>query len=79
VLDPFAGSGSTGIAVLKEQRRFIGIEQDTGYMEIARARLTDFERGSAGGRDGRTVDARPGSGLVSAAQSSTHKRGGSGP
>jgi site-specific DNA-methyltransferase (adenine-specific) len=68
VLDPFTGSGSTGIAALKEQRRFIGIEQDAGYVEIARARLSHAERL---GLDGGTVDARPGSGLVSAAQSST--------
>ncbi len=40
VLDPFAGSGSTGVAALAQQRRFVGIERDAGYARIARARLT---------------------------------------
>jgi DNA modification methylase len=72
VLDPFAGSGSTGVAALREGRRFIGVEREAGYAEIARARLTHAERLVM---DGGTVDARPGSGLVSAAQSSTpHER-----
>lgn len=39
VLDPFAGSGSTGIAALLEGFRFIGFEQDVGYTETARQRL----------------------------------------
>lgn len=39
VLDPFAGSGSTGCAALAEGRRFIGIEREDGYVEIARRRL----------------------------------------
>ena len=70
VLDPFAGSGSTGVAALEERRRFLGVERDSGYARIARARLEHAER-AGGGRDGGTVDAEPGSGLVSAAQSST--------
>jgi site-specific DNA-methyltransferase (adenine-specific) len=40
VLDPFAGSGSTGVAALTEGRRFIGVERDLEYARIARARLT---------------------------------------
>ena len=39
VLDPFAGSGSTGCAAVMEGRRFIGIEIDEGYADIARARI----------------------------------------
>ena len=39
VLDPFVGSGSTGIAALREGMRFIGIEQDAEYVEIARHRI----------------------------------------
>lgn len=39
VLDPFAGSGSTGKAAILEGFRFIGIEIDDGYAEIARTRL----------------------------------------
>ena len=40
VLDPFAGSGSTGIAALAEGFRFLGIERDPRYAEIAMARLS---------------------------------------
>ena len=39
VLDPFAGSGSTGCAAVMEGRRFIGIEIDEDYADIARARI----------------------------------------
>lgn len=39
VLDPFLGSGTTGIAALRENRRFIGIEMSAEYMEIAKARI----------------------------------------
>lgn len=41
VLDPFAGSGSTGVAALEEGRRFIGIERDEKYARIACARLAE--------------------------------------
>ena len=39
VLDPFAGSGSTGCAAVMEGRGFIGIEIDESYADIARARI----------------------------------------
>ena len=39
VLDPFLGSGSTGVAALAEGFRFIGIEREEEYMAIATARL----------------------------------------
>lgn len=39
VLDPFAGSGSTGVAALLEGRRFVGIEREAAYAEISRGRL----------------------------------------
>ena len=39
VLDPFMGSGSTGKAALLEGFRFIGIEREAEYLEIARARI----------------------------------------
>lgn len=38
-LDPFCGSGSTGCAAVQEGRRFLGIELDPGYAEVARARI----------------------------------------
>lgn len=52
VVDPFAGSGSTGIAAIREGRSFVGIEREPEYLEIARARLEH-----AAGADGGTVDA----------------------
>ena len=39
VLDPFMGSGSTGKAALLEGFRFLGIEREAEYVEIARRRL----------------------------------------
>lgn len=39
VLDPFMGSGSTGKAAIMEGFRFIGIEREQEYLDIARARI----------------------------------------
>jgi DNA modification methylase len=39
VIDPFAGSASTGVAALLEGRKFFGIERDSEYLRVARARL----------------------------------------
>jgi site-specific DNA-methyltransferase (adenine-specific) len=39
VLDPFMGSGSTGVACRASGRGFIGIERDEGYYRAARERL----------------------------------------
>jgi len=39
VLDPFMGSGTTGKMTLLNNRKFIGIEKDAGYFEIAKQRL----------------------------------------
>lgn len=39
VLDPFCGSGSTGIACVEEGFDFLGFEQETEYVTIARARI----------------------------------------
>jgi len=41
VLDPFAGSGTTGVACIKTGRRCILIEKEAKYVEIIRRRLTD--------------------------------------
>lgn len=41
VLDPFMGSGSTGVAALSTNRNFIDIELDEGYFEIARNRIEE--------------------------------------
>lgn len=40
VLDPFAGSGSIGVAALRLGRRYIGFEKEPKYAAIARKRLT---------------------------------------
>jgi len=42
VLDPFTGSGSTGKAAILEGFRFIGIEREAEYVEIAKARIGCF-------------------------------------
>ena len=39
VLDPFAGSGTTGLACVYEQCRFLGIEREAEYVPIAEARI----------------------------------------
>lgn len=39
VLDPFMGSGSTGKAAILDGFRFVGIEREAEYMDIARARI----------------------------------------
>ena len=41
VLDPFMGSGTTGIACVNTGRRFIGMELDEGYFEIAKKRIEE--------------------------------------
>lgn len=39
VLDPFTGSGTTAMACAYESRRFIGVEREPEYVEIARRRI----------------------------------------
>ncbi|MER7500430.1 DNA methyltransferase [Nonomuraea pusilla] len=43
VLDPFAGSGSTGVAALLEGRSFVGVELSEHYAAVARQRLTEAD------------------------------------
>lgn len=40
VLDPFLGSGTTGMAALDEGFGFVGIDRDAHYVEIAEHRIT---------------------------------------
>ena len=42
VLDPFMGSGTTGIATLKLKHKFIGTEKELQTFEIAKARIGKF-------------------------------------
>lgn len=44
VLDPFMGSGTTGVACIKLGRRFIGIEKRADYFELACRRIEDAHR-----------------------------------
>ena len=39
VLDPFFGSGTTGLAAVKNDRRYIGIELNAEYCELAKERI----------------------------------------
>lgn len=39
ILDPFMGSGTTGVACIRGGRRFIGVEIDEGYFDIACERI----------------------------------------
>lgn len=48
ILDPFMGSGSTGVACVNTGRKFIGIELDTGYFEIARKRIEEAKLNLSG-------------------------------
>lgn len=41
ILDPFMGSGSTGVAAIMLGRQFIGIEQEPKFYDIARTRMSD--------------------------------------
>jgi site-specific DNA-methyltransferase (adenine-specific) len=41
ILDPFLGSGSTGVAAALEGFQFVGIEKDAEYAETARLRIAD--------------------------------------
>jgi site-specific DNA-methyltransferase (adenine-specific) len=41
-LDPFAGSGTTCVVAKKMKRRYVGIEKDENYFEIAVKRLKNI-------------------------------------
>ena len=55
VLDPFMGSGTTGVAALIEGRRFAGAEIKEEYYEISIERLNDAAEGKAKVREDRPV------------------------
>jgi DNA modification methylase len=44
ILDPFMGSGTTGVAAVQMGRRFIGIEREAKYFDIACKRIEDAQR-----------------------------------
>ena len=41
VLDPFTGSGTTGIACARTGRKFVGFEIDRGYFDLAARRIAE--------------------------------------
>ncbi len=43
VLDPYMGSGTTGVACVQTGRRFIGVEIDAGYFAIAQRRIEEAQ------------------------------------
>lgn len=46
VLDPFAGTATTGLAAIRNGRRFVGIELNPDYVKIARSRLSSAVKAS---------------------------------
>lgn len=47
VIDPFMGSGTTGVACANLNRKFIGIEMDDKYFDIAKERILNTTRNGA--------------------------------
>jgi site-specific DNA-methyltransferase (adenine-specific) len=45
VLDPFVGSGTTGVAALELGRKFVGIDTDSHFLELAKQRLGEKSAG----------------------------------
>jgi site-specific DNA-methyltransferase (adenine-specific) len=43
VLDPFAGSGTTGVAAMRSGRRFLGVEMNQEYLDLAARRIRALE------------------------------------
>ncbi len=43
ILDPFAGSSTTGIASSLLNRRFLGIEKETDFLELSKTRREEIE------------------------------------
>jgi len=55
VLDPFMGSGTTGVAALIEGRRFVGSEIQKSYFDISVGRIKDASNGKAKIREDKPV------------------------
>lgn len=49
IVDPFMGTGTTGVAAIEAGRRFVGIERDPGFFEIAVGRLAEAQTRPATG------------------------------
>lgn len=46
ILDPFMGSATTGVAALKHNRKFVGIEKEKEFVELAEKRLSAVKGGN---------------------------------
>ena len=44
ILDPFVGSGTTGVIAKRLNRKFIGIDSESEYLDIAKKRLESAQR-----------------------------------
>lgn len=42
ILDPFAGSSTTGVAAIKNGRKYCGIDAELDYVDLSVARLKEF-------------------------------------
>lgn len=52
VLDPFMGSGTTGVAAVTERRRFIGVELTRHYYDVAATRMASVDVAQGKGEQG---------------------------
>lgn len=43
ILDPFMGSGTTGVAAMLERRRFVGVEMSAHYQQVAERRIREAQ------------------------------------
>jgi DNA modification methylase len=63
VLDPFMGSGTTAVAAVRTERRFLGFDTDAAYVAVAEARVAEerarLDREPGGGADRPRVPAVP--------------------
>ena len=51
VLDPFMGAGTTAVAAVRTDRRYVGFDTDAAYIELADRRIADERQGLAGRSD----------------------------
>lgn len=49
ILDPFMGSGTTGVACVNTNRNFIGMELDEDYFKVAKERIEKADRSTLAG------------------------------
>ncbi|RMG18593.1 MAG: site-specific DNA-methyltransferase [Deltaproteobacteria bacterium] len=52
VLDPFSGSGTTGVAAVALGRRYLGIEREAAYLDLSARRIAEVAGAGAGKRAG---------------------------